>query len=195
MAKRFNNLKAALKYLRPVGATEGSIAVDAPEGSQLRHFQDFKSGKLTIKIIRAADSLPGDETYCSLKPFALLPTETGKFLVNLSKRSHTNIGAAGLTEEILGIDATPTGTADLEKVKGFMPAKVTIAVIPAGVGKDTVSKITGDSYKKKEGVKTYTYPFGASVTHPSLKQAKAAIIAAAGVGGTNKSLSFKPERF
>lgn len=71
MSKRFNNLEAALKYLRPVGATEETEVPDAPAGSQLRQFQDYKGGKRVVTYTRASNSNPGNMTVASLKPFAL----------------------------------------------------------------------------------------------------------------------------
>ncbi|MEH2244595.1 hypothetical protein [Nostoc sp.] len=195
MPTRFNSLKRALHYLRPPGANESSVVPDAPEGTQLRKFQEFKSGKVVIKINRSSDSLPGNETFCALKPFALPASETTKFLVSISGRAQSHVADTGLsfTDE-LGIDVTPAGTAGLEKEKGFVAAKATVSVVPTGVGTSTSSKITGNSYKKK-ATKTYTYPFGASTNHPNYKTAKAAIIAKASTGTANRGVSFKPEKF
>lgn len=194
MSRRFHTLKAALKYLRAPGAVEGSTAVDAPEGSQLRKFQDYRAGKVVVKINRAADSLPGNEQFCSLKAFADVSSAATKYLVNYSHRAITGIGGTGLTAELLNIDITPAGTAGLEKVQGFVAAKATVSVVPDGVGTPTNSKITGDSYKKK-ATKTYTFPFGPGATNPSYKSVKAAIIAAASTGTANRGVSFKPEKF
>ncbi|MEH1895626.1 MAG: hypothetical protein V7K94_10070 [Nostoc sp.] len=195
MARRFNNLKAALKYLRPPGANENSVVPDAPEGTQLRKFQDFKAGKVIVKITRATDSLPGNETFCALKPFGLLASDTAKYLVGLSGRASAGIGATGLSfTDHLNIDTTPAGIAGLEKEKGFIAAKATVSVIPTGAGTATSSKVTGNSYKKK-ATKTYTFPFGAGATHPNYKSVKAAIIAASSTGTANRGVSFKPEKF
>ncbi len=142
--------------------------------------------------MRGDDSLPGDEKFCTLKAFADLPAETIKYLVNISARALTNIGSTGLEAALLGIDITPDGS--LEKIRGFVPAKVTVANIPSGKGTETESKITGDKYKKK-ATKTYTFPFGATATHPNYKAAKAAILAAVDTGTANHCVTFKPEKF
>ena len=194
MARRFNNLKSALKYLRPPGANENSVVPDAPEGTQLRKFQDFKSGKVVIKINRATDSLPGNETFCSLKPFAEASTATVKYLVNISGRALAGIANTGLSTEHLNIDTTPEGNAGLSKVKGFVPAKATVSVVPTSAGTTTASKITGNSYKKK-ATKTYTFPFGAGATNTTYKSVKADIIATVSTGTANRGVSFKSEKF
>ena len=195
MARRFNNLKSALRYLRPPGANANSVVPDAPEGTQLRKFQDYRAGKVVVKITRATDSLPGNETFCSLKPFALLASETDKYLVNLSHRASEAIANTGLSFiDHLNVDTTPEATKGLEKEKGFVPAKATVSLVPIGVGTPTESKLTGDTYKKK-ATKTYTYPFGAGTTHTNYKTVKAAIIAAASTGTANRGVSFKPEKF
>ncbi|WP_138500900.1 hypothetical protein [Nostoc sp. PA-18-2419] len=195
MARRFNNLKSALKYLRPPGANENSVVPDAPEGTQLRKFQDFKAGKVVVKVTRNADSLPGDETSCSLKAFADLSTSTTRYLVNISGRALSGIANTGLNaSDDLNIDTTPTNNVGLEKVKGFVPAKATVSVVPTGAGSPIQSKITGNSYKKK-AIKTYTYPFGIGTTHNTYKSVKAAIITKVTAPGTNRGVSFKPEKF
>lgn len=194
MGRRFNNLDAALKYLRPPGANESSEVPDAPIGTQLRNYQDYKAGKKVIKITRSADSLPGDIKSCALKPFGEPAASTTKFLVDISGRSLTGIAATGVTVATLNIDTTAEGTANLTKVNGYVPARAVIAVIPTGAGTPTPSKITGDSYKKK-AVKSYTLPFGASTDKPSYKQVKADVLAAASAGTANRSVSFKPEKY
>ena len=194
MPKRFHVLKSALRYLRTVGSTEGTAVPDAPAGTQLKKFQDFRAGKTIIKITRATDSLPGNESYCSLKPFAQPASDTTKLLVNLSGRAYTNLTETALTNVLLAIDSTPQGTAGLEKIRGFMPAKVTVSITTAGAGTATSSKITGESYKKKS-TKTYTFPFGSGGTNTSYKAAKAAIIAAVSTGTANRGVTFKPEKY
>lgn len=70
MGKRFNNLDAALKYLRAPGATTGTTAVTAPTGSQLAEYQEFKSGKKIVSYTRSADSKPGNIEEVALEPFS-----------------------------------------------------------------------------------------------------------------------------
>ncbi len=97
MPKRFNNLDAALKYLRPVGANDTTEIPDAPTGTQLRNYQDYKAGKRMVTYTRATGSNPGDITGAALKPFGLPAADTSNFLVDISQRAITNFAAAGVT--------------------------------------------------------------------------------------------------
>lgn len=194
MAKRFNNLDTALKYLRPPGATDGAESPDAPTGSQLRQYQDFKSGKRVVSYIRSTGSNPGDIKSAALKPFALPSANTTSYLAEISNRALTNIGTAGLTTDILNIDTTPEGTANLVKVIGFTPARAVVTNVTGTTGSPTTSKITGASYKKKAGA-SYSFPFGRSTDDPSYSEVKAAITGAVAGAGGNKGVSFKPEIF
>lgn len=194
MSKRFNNLEAALKYLRPPGATESSEVPDAPTGSQLRQFQDYKAGKRVVTYVRNTSSNPGNITAAALKPFSLPAADTTNFLVDISQRAITNFTAAGVNATILNIDTTPEGAAGLTKVVGFTPARATIKNVTGTTGVPTPSKITGDSYKKKAS-SSYTFPFGRSTADPSYSEVKAAITAAVSTAGGNKGVSFKPENY
>lgn len=193
MPKRFNNLDTALKYLRPPGATDAAESPDAPVGSQLRQYQDFKAGKRVVSYTRASGSLPGNIVSAVLRPFALPAADTSNFLVDISQRSITNIASVGLTLATLNIDTTPEGTANLTKVIGFTPARAIVRnVTGTGQGTPTPSKITGASYKKK-AASSYSFPFGRSVADPSYSEVKAAITGAIAGAGANKGVSFKPE--
>jgi len=193
MGKRFNNLDAALKYLRPPGATDGAESPDAPTGSQLRQYQDYKAGKRVITYTRATTSNPGDIKSAALKPFSLPAASTANYLVDISNRALTNIGTAGLTADVLNIDTTTEGTTNVSKVYGFTPARAIVKnVTGTGAGTPTPSKITGASYKKKAGA-SYSYPFGRSTDDPSYSEVKAAITNAIANSGGNKGVSFKPE--
>lgn len=194
MSKRFNNLEAALKYLRPVGANETTEIPDAPASSQLRFYQDFIAGKRIVTYTRAATSNPGDITAAALKPFALPAADTSNFLVPISQRALNNIAAAGITAAELNIDTTPEGIADLIKVNGFTPAKAVIKNVTGTTTSAKTSKITGDPYKAKAGA-SYSFPFGRSTANPSYSEVKAAITAAVSAAAGNKGVSFKPENY
>jgi hypothetical protein len=189
MPKRFNNLDAALKYLRATSAAEDAIAPDAPTGTQLRRYQDFKAGKLKIEYTRATSS-----NQIALDPVALLPfsgaaASTDKFIVEVSRRSKNNIAAAGVTLDLLNLSETLTGA---DRVYGFTPARATIRnVVGTGsVPKD--SKITGAPYKVKGTSSSYTFPFGSKASAGSFSEIRGAIISAISDEG-NRSVSFKPE--
>ncbi|NJO63152.1 MAG: hypothetical protein HC836_34525 [Richelia sp. RM2_1_2] len=191
--RRFNNLEAALRYLRPSGATEATEIPDAPANSQLRLYQDYKAGKRIIRYAREAGSNPGDMKAVALKCFALPSSDTTKFLAEISNRSLTNIAAAGVTPAVLNIDTTPDSTADLEKVIGFSPAKAIVKNVTGTTGGPKTSKITGDSYKTKPS-DSYTFPFGSGGAGAASYSEVKGDIAAAVAGATgNKGVSFKPE--
>lgn len=193
MPKRFNNLDAALKYLRPPGATEGTAVPDAPANTQLLKYQEYKAGKTIISYTRSATSNPGGLQGAALKPFALATADTTQFLVQVSERAITNISAAGVTATVLNIDTTPSGIADLKTVNGFTPARAVVKDVTGTTATTETSKITGDTYKKKAAA-SYTFPFGradtGNVTYAAVKGAIAAAVA--GSAG-NKGVSFKPE--
>lgn len=194
MPKRFNNLDAALKYLRPPGANDTTEIPDAPTNTQLRQYQDYKAGKRMVTYPRVATSNPGNITAAALKPFALPSASTTSFLVDVSQRSLTNITTAGLTAAVLNLDTTPEGTANLTKVTGFTPARATVKNVTGTTAAPKTSKVTGDSYKAKAAA-SYTFPFGRSTDDPSYSEVKAAIVAAVAGSSGNKGVSFKPENY
>jgi hypothetical protein len=59
MARRFNNLDAALRYLRPASSGSDGVVPDAPAGTPLKRYQDWKAGKVDIDYPRSASSNPG----------------------------------------------------------------------------------------------------------------------------------------
>lgn len=193
MPRRFNNLDAALKYLRPTGANENTEIPDAPANSQLRFYQDFKAGKRLIKYTREAGSNPGDIKPVALKPFALPSADTSKFLVGASNRALTNFTAAGIAATDLNIDTTPEGLNDVQEVIGFTPARAIIKNVTGTTGSPKTSKITGDSYKSKAN-DSYTFPFGRGTgDNVVYSQVKGAIAAAVAGATGNKGVSFKAE--
>ncbi len=195
MGRRFNNLEAALKYLRPPGAIEGSAVPDAPENTQLKKYQDYKAGKVIVSYPRTATSNPGGFQGVALKPFALPSADTQSYLVQASERAISGIGTAGITAAVLNIDITPEGTADLESPLGFTPARAVIKNVTGTTGTSETSKITGDRYKKKAAV-SYTYPFGKGAAGAaSYSEVKADIASAVAGADGNKGVSFKPEIF
>ncbi len=189
MPKRFNNLDAALKYLRPPGATSGTTPVNAPAGSQLGEYQDFKAGKKIITYDRDAASKPGNLGEALVKPFAFAAADAKVFIVDYSARAKTALANAGLSDAVLGHEATDPNAA---RTYGFTPARATVILFAAGEGTATPSKITGRTYKKKNN-NTYTFPIGRTTANPSYAEQKGAITQAVAAGNTNRGVSFKPE--
>jgi hypothetical protein len=191
MAKRFKNLDAALKYLRTPGAGADAIGPDAPAGSQLKKYQDYKAGKIKVSYPRTSTSNPGQLDEVAVKPFGLPSTTTARYIVGISRRAKADIAESGLNADALNVSLTdlPEGST---RVIGFTPATATVRIITGTTGTPTPSKITGNSYKKKTA-KSYTYPFGSDADAASYSAAKSAIYDAVTNGNENRGVSFKPE--
>ena len=97
MPKRFKTLNAALTYLRPTSGGDDAAVPDAPAGTALKKYQDYRSGKVRLDYTRANSSLPGETKIISLRPFALDKESTVKVTTTVSTRSFGNIGEFGLT--------------------------------------------------------------------------------------------------
>lgn len=191
MAKRFNNLDAALKYLRPTSAGEDGVVPDAPTGTALRKYQDWKAGKVDIDYARSASSNPGRIVKVSIKPFALPSASTDEYIVPISNRAQSSYATFGLSAAALGI-------ADIDsndiRARGFIPAKASCKNVTGTTPTTVTSKLTGLPYKTKADV-GYTFPFGAITAQPSYGDQKAAILALVIASGETKAVSFKPEKY
>lgn len=192
MAKRFNNLDAALKYLRPISTGVDGIVPDAPANTPLAKYQQYKAGKLDVDYPRAAASLPGSLEIITLKPFAFAAADTKEYRVDFSDRAQGQLATFGLTAAELGIDSVLADT-DLDS-DDYKPAKAVCRNITATTSTTKTSKLTGLPYKTKADA-SYTLPFGRTTANPSYAEQKAAIIAAVDGAAGNKSVSFKSERF
>ncbi|MTJ11847.1 hypothetical protein FJR11_04395 [Anabaena sp. UHCC 0187] len=192
MSKRFNNLDAALKYLRPVNATAETEVPDAPAGTPLRKYQDYKAGKVAITYTRATASLPGDIKVIALKPFAFPAASTLVLKSGISNRALINIGDYGLTAAEAGIDtAIP---AEAQEAVGFTPAKAICKKVTGTTASSTPSKILGSSYKRKTS-NTHTIPLGRTTTGASWGAQKGIVLAKVSAAAGNTSVSFKPEKY
>jgi hypothetical protein len=190
MGKRFSNLNAALKYLRAAGSDTDTIP-SAPAGSQLAEYQDFVAKKRVVNYTRQSSSNPGNLDQAGIKPFALPTADTDVYIVDLSSRAKAALAQAGLTAEILNHNSVD---GDSKIVRGFIPARATVTVIPEGDGVITTSKITGAKYRKKNNV-SYTFPFGRGADDTTFSATKSAILAGVATGDSNRGVSFKPEIF
>ncbi len=187
MSKRFTRLETALKYIRQ---PRGTTPVDAPTGTALRLYQDWKAGRRAIEYTRVTGSNPGKILNFSLNPFGLEIAPANLTIVPTSRRANSSTtgqairAAANLNTEL---------TEDATELQGFIPAKATIF---AGTGTTTLvadgSEITGIPYRKRNG-SSFTIPYGASASRPREAEVRAAIRAAL-VGSPNATVSFKSER-
>ncbi|AFZ56912.1 hypothetical protein H6G54_12085 [Anabaena cylindrica FACHB-243] len=192
MAKRFNNLQAALTFLRTPGAAEGAEIPDAPAGTVLKKFQDYKAGKVDLDYPRSTGSLPGETIIIAIKPFGLPAADTDAYKSSVSTRSSGEYATFGLSETVLGIDATPQA-GDIDAT-GYVPAKAICRNITGTTASTKTSKLTGLPYKSKSNA-SYTFPVGRTSTNPSWSEQKAAILTAVNAATGNKSASFKSEKF
>ncbi len=191
MVKRFNNLDAALKYLRPASAGEDGVVPDAPAGTPLKKYQDWKAGKVDIDYPRAASSNPGRLVSISIKPFALPAASTDEYVTTISNRAQGQYALFGLAAASLGIAEVDNN--DIRAI-GFKPAKAACRNVTGTTATTVTSKLTGIPYKTKTDV-AYTFPFGAITAQPSYSDQKAAILALVAGAGETKSVSFTPEKF
>lgn len=191
MAKRFNNLDAALKYLRPASSGEDGVVPDAPTGTPLRKYQDWKAGKIDIDYPRSASSNPGSIEKIAIKPFALPAASTVEYVTTISARAQGQYALFTLSVAELGIDAPDP---DDIIAKGYKPAKASCRNITGTTATSVTSKLTGIPYKTKADV-AYVFPFGRTTGNPTYSEQKAAILAAVTAASGNKSVSFIPEKF
>ncbi len=187
MSKRFRRLEAALKYIRP---GQGGTVTDAPTGTPLRLYQDWKAGKREVTYTRDASSNPDKILKLSLNPFGMDVDPANLTIVPTSQRANTSsVGDAVRAAANLNTQLTEDAT----ELQGFIPAKATIF---AGTGSATAqaggSKITGLNYKKRNGA-SFTMPYGASVANSREAEVRAAIRTAL-ASSANATVSFKSER-
>jgi hypothetical protein len=190
MTRRFSTLNAALKYLR-TGDGEDAPIPDAPAGTPLRLYQDWKAGKRQVNYTRESSSNPGNLDEARIKPFGLPSADTTLVLVDISRRSSGKMQEAGLSPADLNIATT----GEANRIYNFTPARaiVNVGAAAGGDGIVTTSKITGKKYKKKAS-DSFTFPFGRGAGEDAAYvKAKSEILGKVSEGTTNRSVSFKPE--
>ena len=191
MAKRFNNLDAALKYLRPTSTTDDGVVPDAPAGTPLKKYQDWKAGKVDIDYPRAASSNPGKINKIGIKPFALPTASTVEYVTTISNRAESQYGLFGLAAATLGIENPDN---DDVVARGYKPAKASCRNVTGTTPSSVTSKLTGIPYKTKADT-AYVFPFGRTSGNATYSEQKAAILALVIAASGNKSVSFTPEKF
>lgn len=195
MPKRFRSLNAALRYLNPTGTAGDDFNGEAPVGSQLRSYQDWRSGKKNVEYgPKAAGSKAGKLNLVEIQPFALPATDTERAIVEFSQRAGNNIGPTGIAIADLGHLVSPLDGATA--TRGFDPAQAIIMVNTSGTETMETSKLTGRKYKKIGSPSSATYPMGQTAANKTYKEAKIAIAQKVKTGipaGTRRSVSFQPE--
>lgn len=187
MAKRFRALERALKYIQsPTSVTP----VDAPTGSALRLYQDWKGKKRTITYERDTNSNPDKILRVAVNPFAYEPEATNLAIVAYSQRASTAGVATSMASSGNITLEVPEGAQNL---KGFRPAKATVFIGTGSTGgTPEPSSITGIKYKKRPGT-SYSFPYGCSSTDKRESEVRKKIrIALKTVA--NSSVSFTSEK-
>lgn len=195
MAKRFKSLRTALKALRLVGAAPDSIAPEAPAGTQLRQFQQYKAEQIKVSYgKRDTASKPGELVLIGIKPFGAAQADVNIYRSSIATRSNAEdkLTLFGLTKEILGIETYDKDTTF--DAAGFVSAKAICRSVGATGADPVESQITGAKYYKTAAV-SYTFPFGKVTARPSVAQQKAEILATVNAKEGKKKVSFKPEKF
>ena len=190
MPKRFKTLNAALTYLRPTSGGDDAAVPDAPAGTALKKYQDYRSGKVRLGYTRANASLPGETKIISLRPFAFDKESAVKVTTTVSTRSFGNIGEFGLTLAKLGLDEVSAANAiDME---GFQPARAICRRTTGTTATTKTSKITARPYKSKAAASS-TLPIGRTADKSSWGEQKAAIATDVKAASGVTSVTFKPE--
>jgi len=188
MGKRFSRLNSALRYLQK---TAGGDASDAPAGTFLAKYQDYKAGKVKPEYTRNDASKPGSLEIRELEPFGVDPTTFVPARVPISNRALTSITGYNISLTELGVsNVSQTGL----EYKSFIPAKAIIRKVGTAESTPKSSKITGFPYKGRANANSATFPFGQTESKKLYGEQKAAIIAKV-EAGSNLAVSFKPEFF
>ena len=185
--KRFKILEGALDYLR---TTDEGANPDAPAGTPLKEYQDWKKGARNVSYDRTADSLPEALVDVAINPFYFDVTAQSLTRVPISKRvlDFTGINAARNAGNI-----TTAVTPVIQELAGFFPAQCTVSI--PDTTKDNAnatSKLTGVKYKKK-GFRSYTFPYGAKADAARESIVRGEIRAAIG-NDNNYQLQFTSEK-
>ena len=187
MAKRFKILNAAIKYLATSSASDNP---QAPTGSYLRQYQDWKSGAREVTYIRDSSSRIKGEIEVILNPFSYPVSDSTKALVTMSQRAsesstYGKIKSAANISDVAGSVASP--------LRNFVPAKAIVFVGTGGTTRVTGgSKITGVVYDKRNGA-SYTFPYGSSGTNRTESEVRGQIYTAL-TGDDNITVSFNSEK-
>ncbi|HBL10171.1 MAG TPA: hypothetical protein DD379_01810 [Cyanobacteria bacterium UBA11162] len=174
--------------LRPQGtAGETGQTPDAPAGTRLRYYQDWRKGAREVNYVRVAASNPGKLESTVIELFSVAGTNN-KATAKYSKRSGDAVTSIGLSPTALGY-----GTVNANFLGSYTPAKITVYTGGARSTTSTPSKLTGKPYKGRTQAKTYTLPFGKTSANPSYAEAAKALITAAKAAATVVGASCKPE--
>ncbi|MEG4133247.1 hypothetical protein QUA41_30580 [Microcoleus sp. Pol11C1] len=179
---RFRDLQDAIKKGR--------------QGAKLTKFKDWRADGAPATATAPAQPAKGAAIKKALRPFYSGSTNFVEFaVVKISGRAYGGLAALGLTDAKLAledIDDTPAEGTSYEPIPGLTPARAVI-FLPGTGSNSTVSRITGSTYKKRNGG-TYTLPFGKKDT-PGFRDQKGMRGRILGGVIAGASVSFKEESY
>ena len=156
MSKRFKILDGALDYLRTAGDDANP---DAPAGTPLKQYQDWKKGARNVTYTRDTQSLPEELVEVAINPFYYDVSAQSLTRVPISRRTleYAPVNALRAAGNITS--PAPNTATNLEK---FFPAQCTVSIPDTTRNSpNATSQLTGVRYNKK-GYRSYTFPYGAS---------------------------------
>lgn len=132
------------------------------QGTKLTKWKEWRAEGTPASATAVDMPARGAAVKKALRPFYTGSANLLDFaVIKTSGRAYGGLAAVGLTDTALGledIDDTPAPGSSYELIGGYSPAKAVI-FLPGTGSNLTVSRITGVSYKKRNGA-TYTLPFG-----------------------------------
>lgn len=182
--KRFKILETAIKkYQAPIGAA----------GTPFYKYDQFKKG-----LADYHPSMPEQEPVKrrKAKPFGAATASVPYVISRSSTRAlATNIGATGFSLNDLAVSDLAAAD-DVVDSPNYVPAKMVVFAATGTITTVTASenKVTGTAYKRKAGA-SYTLPFGQGATPGTSLIVAMGYLSDKAENLTNKSVTFKPERF
>lgn len=185
--KRFKILEGALDYLR---TNDEAANPDAPAGTPLKEYQDWKKGARNVSYDRPADSLPEALVDVAINPFYFDVSAQSLTRVPISRRV---LNFAGISTVRNAANITTSITPIVQELAGFFPAQCTVSIPDSTRDNDNAeSKLTGVKYKKK-GFRSYTFPYGAKADANRESAVRGEIRTAVG-NNNNFQLQFTSEK-
>lgn len=186
MGKRFKNIKYLIKQAK-------RMDIDISADDNIKAFKAYLAGDSDFKrkSVKIGNTAP-----VSLIPFCVTGY-TVKYLDSVSNRALTAVGEVGLSQAKLNIDAGATATADDankgKKVRGYLAARATVAVLDPSTVSTPKSQIILLTYKRIAST-SYTFPYGkADVPGQRTDLEMRGYIYAEAAKGP-RTVSFSPER-
>ena len=187
MTKRFKILNGALDYLR---TNDDAPNPDAPSGTPLREFQDWKKGARNVSYDRDNNSLPEQLIDVAIHPFYFDFNAQSLTRTVISKRTLDNSAINALRTAGNITNPVPITVTELS---GFFPAQCTVSIPDSTKDNpNATSQLTGVKYNKK-GYRSYTFPYGAGADAARESEVRGNIRAAVG-NENNYQLQFTSEK-